>query len=1241
MKKKWLVLWTICLAFLSSICWAVDPNYGGGTGTHDDPYQIWTAGHLCNIRTNANKCFKVMADIDMANTPFTIGYFYDGEFDGNGHVISNLCAGLFGECNSALIKNLTLENISVNSSSSFSGGLILLNYGSTVQNCHVSGVITGSGFVGGLIGYNRASYSSVDDVSKNSYSSIINCSSSCEIRCNSNSSNYVGGLIGLNRQSNILSCSVSGNIIQPMSPVSYQYMGGLIGRNISGQIRNCHFNGTLNSNSGAYTGGIVGLNGTIEYDNFSLPNPPGDKIMYCTASGQISGGDYTGGIAGCQVGARLSHCESTCTVTGGDRIGGLAGCSVYASIIACCSSGEVNGEEYVGGLTGLDWHCDTRESYASGHVAGGGRVGGLTGHSLGTLTNCYAIGSVTGTDSYVGGLVGRTYTALINNCFSSGFVDGTASSQGGFIGSISSTTITSSFWDMETSGQSAGIGEGSSEGILGQTTDAMKTLSTFTAAGWDFDNDDGTPVVWALLPDHYPQFYRQPSGGSSLYAGGDGSIGNPYQIASVADFNELTVHPADWSKHFILTADIDLSGTVLSNSPIAPDRDTLCGGFQGVPFTGSFNGNGHTISNLQIESPESRYIGLFGKIVGATVSNLLLDNAVINGRSRVGVLAGACSYGMIINCGTTGSITGVEYVGGLIGYNIQGFIEASSADCLVAGRSSVGGLVGENGHGTITRCKVSHSITVSEPSGYSYAGGLAGCNTGDIEYSCFTSDLIVDGNEITVGGIAGVNYSGNITSVYTTGNVMSHASSSNTTGGFIGYLAGGSARYSYSTAAVDATGESGSAGGFIGDSVVLPFSTYSCVWDIESSGITYSSGGKPVNTQLMKSVTLFQNAGWNNKGWVIDDGVDFPKLTWENTTGSAIPPAEIPFECIDGGSYQIYTAEEFALLSWYEGILDKNICLMNDLDLSGVALFPIGDLGTFTGRFVGNGHVLYNVKIHQPGSDYIGLFSTNTQIYDDTQIQSYGLIRDVKLVNADIIGNEYVGGIVGANIGGPVMETACSGSVEAIEGTVGGIVGYSRLKRKYTPFAMIDHSYSNATVKGGYEVGGLIGNNELQVFDSYASGPVISESELSGGLFGKNRGYMNMNCFWDIEATGQTNGVGEGWTGELFGKTTADMMTQSTFTDEGWDFVGETANGSADLWRMCTDGVHYPHFWWEYVRRGDFVCGDGVDLNDFAVLANHWQLSVDERNDANDDGVVDLLDLSIVAMYWLQNDQGE
>jgi hypothetical protein len=126
--------------------------------------------------------------------------------------------------------------------------------------------------------------------------------------------------------------------------------------------------------------------------------------------------------------------------------------------------------------------------------------------------------------------------------------------------------------------------------------------------------------------------------------------------------------------------------------------------------------------------------------------------------------------------------------------------------------------------------------------------------------------------------------------------------------------------------------------------------------------------------------------------------------------------------------------------------------------------------------------------------------------------------------------------------------------------------------------------------------------------------------------------FSTSDCFWDVETSEQTTSAGG------TPKTTAEMQTASTFTSAGWDFVGETANGTDDIWTIC-EGTNYPRFVWQ-IPMGDFVCPDGVEMRDFAILGAQWRQppgepSADIAPDGGD-GIVDRLDLAALADNWLE-----
>ena len=188
------------------------------------------------------------------------------------------------------------------------------------------------------------------------------------------------------------------------------------------------------------------------------------------------------------------------------------------------------------------------------------------------------------------------------------------------------------------------------------------------------------------------------SGNLWAYSGlGDGSSGNPYQIADVNNFQQLSATPTDWSKSFILTANIDLTGLTFTQAPIAPDTDSAIEDFQGTQFTGVFDGNGHVIGYLTITAPTKDYVGLFGYIGSSgKIKNLGVKNATITGRYYVGGLVGynngSEGVATISNSYNTGVVTGSgDYVGGLVGYNEGGTVTDSFWDIETSGQETSAG----------------------------------------------------------------------------------------------------------------------------------------------------------------------------------------------------------------------------------------------------------------------------------------------------------------------------------------------------------------------------------------------------------------------------------------------------------------------------------------------------------------------------------------------------------------------
>jgi len=296
----------------------------------------------------------------------------------------------------------------------------------------------------------------------------------------------------------------------------------------------------------------------------------------------------------------------------------------------------------------------------------------------------------------------------------------------------------------------------------------------------------------------------------------------PIKISNATELQEVR---DDLDADYVLADDIDLSG-IDNFEPIGSDEE---------PFTGTFDGDGHTISNLTIErrdKEEIERIGLLGAVGDeGTVSNVNVTDAEATGdktRGVVGVLVGR-NYGDVTGSLAEGSAAGGG-VGGLVGIN-RGTVSESHADVEVTG-DLAGGLVGSNGReaevrgssaaGNVTSEKEvgglignaggevhdSHA-TGNVKAKKGMAGGLIGVvrNIGSVHDSYATGD--VEAEEDAAGGLVGHAYSRRITNSHATGDVTGR----NNVGGLIGFADSGEIANSHATGSV--TG-AWAVGGFVG-----------------------------------------------------------------------------------------------------------------------------------------------------------------------------------------------------------------------------------------------------------------------------------------------------------------------------------------------------------------------------------------------------------------------------------------
>ena len=228
----------------------------GYTIESDGSYTVTSADGLMNVaelvnggKTDIN--ITLTADIDLTGkdwTPIGTGTrnLYSGAFDGGGHTIKGLTVttndqfvGLFGYLNRAgMVKNVVMEGIQITSNHMFgcTGGVVGYSWG-TIENCSVSGSVSGTDCVGGVVGSQKAG-------------SIIGCSSSATVK----GKHYVGGVAG-EKWGTMTACYATGNVTLEIASQKNNFGGGVVGLNGGSRVLACYATGNVTS-TGSSTGNV-------------------------------------------------------------------------------------------------------------------------------------------------------------------------------------------------------------------------------------------------------------------------------------------------------------------------------------------------------------------------------------------------------------------------------------------------------------------------------------------------------------------------------------------------------------------------------------------------------------------------------------------------------------------------------------------------------------------------------------------------------------------------------------------------------------------------------------------------------------------------------------------------------------------------------------------------------------------------------------------------------------------------
>ena len=361
------------------------PAYGGGRGTPEDPFRVGTVEQFIAIGyrpADFDKAFALTADLDFdgmdCNQVLPIGLeqlAFSGQFDGRSHSLSDLsilrpddrCVGVFGIVGPSNVfpRGQTIH-YDFNEGRSFGWGVAhqsRFDYTPAttvpIRNLHLRDVtVVGQEYVGGLIGLGQVV--------------VEDCSVSGEVTGLS----MVGGLLGRAMRGGLSGCSVDACVTGEFA------VGGLAGATWLGEgltVEDCLVRGSVTGQ--LHTGGLIGF-----------AQGASDVISRSRAECDVQGGYFTGGCFGSTTGSTIAKSCARGEVTGGNWTGGFAGQLVYAAVADSYFVGGVSGEKNVGGFVGRCNQEHIARCYAAASVTASDvdsqcpLAGGFAGHA-GTLND--------------------------------------------------------------------------------------------------------------------------------------------------------------------------------------------------------------------------------------------------------------------------------------------------------------------------------------------------------------------------------------------------------------------------------------------------------------------------------------------------------------------------------------------------------------------------------------------------------------------------------------------------------------------------------------------------------------------------------------------------------------------------------------------------------------------------------------------------------------------------------------
>ena len=312
--------------------------------------------------------------------------------------------------------------------------------------------------------------------------------------------------------------------------------------------------------------------------------------------------------------------------------------------------------------------------------------------------------------------------------------------------------------------------------------------------------------------------------------------------------------------------------------PLGHDTDDATDGCQGAAFDGTFEGNGWTISGLNISRSGEDCVGLFGHIAeDSEIRNLTIRGETVIGRFFVSGLVGDGQGARVVSSAVVmKEIRGLAVIGGLVGWGRRAWIHSSSVvaaevrgegNAGVSSRNYVGGLMGEGRSARIH----SSSVVVGEVNGNSRVGGLVGEG---VSAQIFSSSVVVERIHGTSGLTGGLMGEGDNGDIYSSSVVVAEVSGSSfRVGGLVGVFISGKVAYSYVVSGSDTAM-------LVGEGSEQGAASY---WDSETSGRNNGNHGTPQTTSALRTPMDYDGiyADWDDDTDIFNDGMsDEPLAVW-------------------------------------------------------------------------------------------------------------------------------------------------------------------------------------------------------------------------------------------------------------------------------------------------------------------------------------------------------------------------